>query len=646
MEGARFQGTDGVRGLAAGPDHPLLRGEEDPRAAFLKLGLFTEPFAEHYAYAAAGWLREQAGEELLAPSAVLLAWDPRDAEGRFAGAVLRGILRAGADALAAGVLPTPAAAAYLQASGAAGAILLTASHNPADQNGIKLLRSPGARKLLPEEDDEVSARVWGVSWKEIEDAPERGRCLDAAAEARAFYLGHMGRLPNRWLREGDLAGWSVVLDAARGAWSGLAPEAVAPAGPRELREVNRLGEGPVNEGGGVVALEGRREVAGGETGLIQAHAGLRALFEAGRARRDELQAGKGFAAGGVFDADGDRAYTLVYDPFEDAARVLGGDEALVLQARFLAAQGELPEGGKAVLTIESDAGAAAALAEAGLGVVFAPVGDKWILRAAERWGDRFALGGEESGHTVVPGLLADAEGRVARLAVGDGLKSFLNTCASIRWLGEAKGVKEAYAVLAEPFPRGYKKSLYAYHVDRSRFAPGSEAWEAVAAAVWGEMEKSAPDATVPRWSPLEDDPGVLYLMMEGAGGRPLATIAVRNSGTESRIGVSLRGPSRWEKALKEAGEAALKEILARMKDASDPYARAEGALLRSLAQGPKDAGSLDAGLVREAEARFGAPVLPERVRKEALRGGLVREADGECSLTGLGRWYLETGKCP
>lgn len=646
MEGPRLQGTDGVRGLAASPDHPLLQGVADTRRAYSERGLFTETFAEHYAFAASGWLLERASQALLSPAAVLLAWDPRDAEGQFVGAALRGILRTGASVLAAGVLPTPAAAVYLEAAGAAGALLLTASHNPADQNGIKLLRSPGARKPLPGEDDEVSARVWGVSWEEVQDVPERGRCIGVGAEARAVYLHHMSRLPNRWLREGELAGWSVVLDPARGAWSGMAAEVVGPAEPEELREVNLLGEGPVNEGGGVIALEGRREVAGEEDSLIRSHAGLRALFGAGRARGDALRAGKGFAVAGVFDADGDRAYALVYDPFADAVRVLGGDEALVLQARFLAAQDELPHEGKAVLTIESDAGAAAALSEVGLDVVFAPVGDKWILRAAERWGDQFALGGEESGHTVVPGLLTDAEGRVARLAVGDGLKSFLNNCAAIRGLGKEKGVREAYAALAEPFPRGYKKSLYAYHVDRSRFAPGEETWEAVSRAISGQMEKGCPRGAVPRWTPLQDDPAVLYLIMEDARGRPLASIGVRNSGTERRIGVSLRGPAGWEEPLRAAGQAALREILARMKDASDPYARAEGALLRSVTNGPKDAASLDAELTRGAEGRFGAAVRPERIRKETLRGGLIQETKEGLALTGLGRWWLETGKCP
>ncbi len=638
MPEPRFQGTDGVRGLAVAADHPLARGM-DARRAYLERGLLTERFAEHYVYAAAGWLLEKAPEGLISPGAVVLAWDPRDAGGRFAGAALRGLLRTGAHALAVGVLPTPAAAVYLAAAGAAGAVVLTASHNPPEENGLKLLRAPRATKPLPGEDEEISERVWAVAWEGVQGAPESGLCTEAAAEARAVYSDYMARLPNSWLREGDLAGWDLVLDPARGAWSGLAAEVAAGAGPRSLVEVNRLGEGPVNEGGGVIALEGRREVRGGEEALIRAHAGLRGLFAAGRARADALRAGEGFAAGGVFDADGDRAYTLIYDPFEDAARVLGGDEALVLQARFLAAEGELPGGGRAVLTIESDAGAAGALAGLGLRVAFAPVGDKWVLRAAERWGESFALGGEESGHTVVPGLLADAGGRIARLAVGDGLKSFLNTCAAIRGLAEGRDPRGTYATLAAPFPRGYKKSLYAYHVDRARFAPGEEAWEAVGRALWEAAERGFPRGVAPRWAPLEDDPAVLYLALEEAGGRRRASMYVRNSGTERRTGVVLRGPAEWEGSLRAAGEAALRAILLRMKDKDDPDARAEEALLRRLAGGEADPSALDAEL-----ARFDASARPERIRREALRGGLIAEEGGRLALTGLGRWLLERGR--
>ncbi|MDP6485166.1 MAG: hypothetical protein QGH70_15185, partial [Nitrospinota bacterium] len=163
------------------------------------------------------------------------------------------------------------------------------------------------------------------------------------------------------------------------------------------------------------------------------------------------------------------------------------------------------------VSIESDAGAIAALAAAGLRVELTPVGDKWILRAAERWGDDFILGGEDSGHIVAPGLLSDAWGRDRRLAVGDGMKCFLNTCAAVGGMAAVRPLREVYAALEAPFPRGYKKTLYAYHVDRTRFAPDEPAWEAVRRALEEEISRNPPPGARPRWAPLADDPAILCL---------------------------------------------------------------------------------------------------------------------------------------
>ena len=640
MPNAKFQGTDGVRGLAADEDHPQAAGV-DGRTAFLEYGILTPRFVEHYVFEAGAWFLERASEQLISPTAVVLAWDPRDVAGEFTAACVNGLLRAGAHALSLGVMPTPAAAAYLAGVGGAGAVVLTASHNPAEQNGVKILLAPDSTKPLPDEDEALSARVRASEWSAVEQTPESGHGVEAAAEARAFYLDYATQLPNCWLRAGDLARWSLVVDPAAGAWSGFAAQVLEEFHPLSVREVNALGDGRVNEGGGVVALEGRRIVEGEDAGFIDGHAGARALFEAGRARREDLKKGDGLAAACALDADGDRGYTLVYNPFRDALHVLDGDDALVLQARFLKGEDELPEDGVAAITIESDAGAAAALAETGLRVVFTPVGDKWILNEARRFGDRFALGGEESGHTVAPGLLVNALGEGQRIAVGDGLKSFLNTCASVRSLFEEAEPEDAYAAVAAPFPRGFKRSYYAYHVARSRFAPGTEAWEAIAAKLMEGAKSVFSGVATPRFAPLEDDPGVMYLALEDEAGGPLGAVYVRNSGTESRTGVVLRGPAGWEEKLCAVGDEVLREILGRMKDHDAPGARAEASLLKALKDREMDVQAVDAHLDSEAQARFGAPISPVGIRKEVLRGGLARAEAGVLSITPLGEWYLE-----
>ena len=259
-------------------------------------------------------------------------------------------------------------------------------------------------------------------------------------------------------------------------------------------------------------------------------------------------------------------------------------------------------------------------------------------------GDRFALGGEESGHTVAPGLLVNAAGEGRRIAVGDGLKSFLNTCAAVRGLLEEVKPEEAYAAIGAPFSRGFKKSYYAYHVERSRFSPGTEAWEAISAKLMTCAKSAFSGRALPRFTPLEDDAGVMYLALEDEAGRPLGAVYVRNSGTESRTGVVIRGPLDWEESLCAAGEEVLREILRRMKDGDAPGARAENCLLEALKDRDMDFAAIDAFLDADAEARFGAPVRPDGIRKEVLRGGLAR-ADGEfLRITPLGEWYLEMKK--
>ena len=79
MPNAKFQGTDGVRGLVVDEDHPQAAGVE-ARAAFLENGVLTARFIEHYVFEAGAWLLERASEQLISPTAVVLAWDPRDAE--------------------------------------------------------------------------------------------------------------------------------------------------------------------------------------------------------------------------------------------------------------------------------------------------------------------------------------------------------------------------------------------------------------------------------------------------------------------------------------------------------------------------------------------------------------------------------------
>ncbi|MDP7505484.1 MAG: hypothetical protein QF774_15850, partial [Nitrospinota bacterium] len=121
-------------------------------------------------------------------------------------------------------------------------------------------------------------------------------------------------------------------------------------------------------------------------------------------------------------------------------------------------------------------------------------------------------------------------------------------------------------------------------------------------------------------------------------------IFVRNSGTERKTGVTLRGPMEWKAQLLSAGEAVVREILIHIKDRSDPNTLAEEAALRGLEGGPVSTEAFEDMLEKIPESELGSEISPGRIRKEAIRGGLVSSEGGRLALTGLGRWYLENGK--
>ncbi|SVD75506.1 uncharacterized protein METZ01_LOCUS428360, partial [marine metagenome] len=142
----RLQGTDGIRS-----EVKRFSSQENtnltPQEIFLKLGFITEEFMEIYAYAHIKQLmnvgRIQVGESFV------VGWDPRDPKGNYTSAVVSGICKAGVNALILGVAPTPLVPMYMLYKNARGGFMVTASHNPRDQNGIKTFSSFKGLKLLP-----------------------------------------------------------------------------------------------------------------------------------------------------------------------------------------------------------------------------------------------------------------------------------------------------------------------------------------------------------------------------------------------------------------------------------------------------------------------------------------------------------------
>ncbi|TMK55654.1 MAG: phosphoglucosamine mutase [Actinobacteria bacterium] len=297
---------------------------------------------------------------------VLIVRDTRESGPMLESALAAGIAAAGGDALLGGVLPTPAAAILVRRLGLDLAAVVSASHNPFHDNGIKFFDGRGVKLA-----DEAEARIEAL----IEEAP--------AAEQAGHVRELNGGLDD-YLREleaafpFDLSGRKVVLDCAHGATFRAAPAIFERLGA----EVETIGVEP----------DGRNINAGCGSTHIEALAERVAASEA------EI----GFA----FDGDGDRVLAV-----DGSGRVHDGDELIALAARGMAGRGEL--NGGVVVTVMSNFGFHQAMEEAGIEVAVTQVGDRYVIDEMNRRG--WPLGGEQSGHIIASDFVSTGDGIAAAL---------------------------------------------------------------------------------------------------------------------------------------------------------------------------------------------------------------------------------------
>jgi phosphoglucosamine mutase len=290
----------------------------------------------------------------------------------LAAAIAAGAASMGTDVRIAGVLPTPALA-YLAGTGSfAAGVMVSASHNPADDNGLKVLDSRGLKLDEPAED-----ALEQLIWRTEELGGPRNAGLGRVAEAPDLvdlYLADRRRLAA--VTPCDL---HIVLDCANGAGGVTAPELLAATGAR----VDVIHDQPdgvnINDGCGATAPE--------------------SLASEVVARGADL----GFA----LDGDADRLVVV-----DRHGRVVDGDQLLGVCALDRLARGALP-GGILVVTVLSNGGLEAALAAVGGRLVRTPVGDKYILEGMQVTGA--GLGGEKSGHVIVLEHATSGDGLITGL---------------------------------------------------------------------------------------------------------------------------------------------------------------------------------------------------------------------------------------
>lgn len=379
----RLQGTDGIR-CEIKPTS-LEATNLTPQETFLKLGLITDEFMEIYVYAHLKQLMLEG--KIRAEDSIVVGWDPRNPRGNFTSAVIGGVCKAGLNTLILGIVPTPLVPMYMLYKNASAGFMVTASHNPKNQNGIKTFCSFRGLKLLPKNDITLTRAVLNMDPSVLKKLPTKGKRINSRKEALKLFYEFSLEPANTWVpsdRTHLFKDITLVVDAANGSLSEIAAEVFRKVGFGQVIEVNARLNGDVNLNSGVADLEGisiiTSEMAQKNTGLFSKHLAITNLFELGYKNRLAVTKGNLKICGAVFDADGDRFYRLEYDPYKNALIVLNGDSTAFLQAKYLmATDPKRYKGSKYINSVESDINTAAAAKQLGFRPVLTSVGDKWIL---------------------------------------------------------------------------------------------------------------------------------------------------------------------------------------------------------------------------------------------------------------------------
>jgi phosphoglucosamine mutase len=343
----QYFGTDGVRGPYGGP-------------------LINEAFAARLGAAVARWLRDESDAET---NKIVIGRDPRFSGPSLEAAIAAGLRSEGATPISLGIVPTPAVSRAVRALQAALGVVITASHNPADDNGIKFF-NPRGEKLTDEEESHIEQLIpVAVAATASAPVPE----VDTLTPYRAMV---QAILPPSALRD-----WRIVLDTANGATCATSPVVLRALGATLVQ----LGDSPdgrnINDGVGTEHpenLAAQVRVTGAKLGV--AH-----------------------------DGDGDRCVLV-----DEKGVVLDGDEILTILATHALAHGLL--GAKTlVVTVQSNLGVDAAVRAAGGRVVRTPVGDRYVSEYMRAAGAN--LGGESSGHVLCTEVVPTGDGLVAALKV-------------------------------------------------------------------------------------------------------------------------------------------------------------------------------------------------------------------------------------
>lgn len=346
--GKKLFGTDGIRGVAGQP--PL------DSKTITALGVA---------------LSDDLRRRELGQKPVLIGMDTRESSPVIAAQLADGLTRSGAGVRFAGVVTTPGVAYLTRTGDFSAGVMISASHNPFEDNGIKVFGRTGY-KLPDEEEHEIEEEIFRIvdglpnagPWSALEPDLDVRRYLD-------FLLSTLGST--------KLNGLKLVIDCGNGAASGLAPQLFSEAGADVTAICCAPNGRNINLGCGALYVD--------------------ALREAVVAQRAD--------AGVAFDGDADRAILV-----SGSGRIVDGDATMLIAARSMQADGHLA-GNVVVSTVMSNLGLEKALQRLGISMVRTPVGDKYVLEEMLR--RNAALGGEQSGHVIFREYSTTGDGMLTAL---------------------------------------------------------------------------------------------------------------------------------------------------------------------------------------------------------------------------------------
>ena len=326
-------GTDGIRGIPG--TYPL----DDPTLYAAGRGLGE-------------YLKREHGS-----AHVLIGMDTRESGPHIAALLAAGLQKAGASAEFAGVITTPGVACLVRQNDYQAGVVISASHNPFHDNGVKLFSHAGMK--FPDADEEkIEAEIFRLR------APEVPTARPALVANHALHVEYLDFLKTHRLPGVDLSGYRIVLDCANGAAYQLGPELFRALGA----EVVAIGVTPdgrnINAGCGSLYLDALQQH------VVKTNAQL----------------------GVAFDGDADRALFVTGN-----GQIVNGDGVLLVVARYLKAQNALKQQ-RVVATSMSNLGLERALARDGISLARAAVGDRYVLEEMLKSGNN--LGGEQSGHII------------------------------------------------------------------------------------------------------------------------------------------------------------------------------------------------------------------------------------------------------